>query len=337
MFGVFDSDFIHPTPLLRSIRIGPSVGLDNLYFKLETGHRTGSYKDRFAAAAVAEMKKKGQHTCIATSSGNTGAALAAYCAAADIRCCIAVVETAPPQKLIQMHAYGAEISRVRGFGLEPIVTEATFDRLKSSAGQSGCALQISAFCYSPIGMNGVETISREIASQLPEAAHVFSPAGGGGLTLAIARGFGQTNTSPAVHVVQPDGNDTMAGPLRAGASQGREVDCLTNISGLQVPSVLDGNEVISSCRKSGGAGHLVSDDAIWATQRRLAREEGVFVEPAGAVALTGAMKAAAQGEIEKDAPVDCIMSGSGFKDFHSIEQMTADSSCPLIECEEIEW
>ena len=37
------------TPLLRSRSIGPSAGLKNLYFKLETVNPSGSYKDRFAA------------------------------------------------------------------------------------------------------------------------------------------------------------------------------------------------------------------------------------------------------------------------------------------------
>src|ERR1700677_1597422 len=90
------------TPLLRSRRIGPSVGLSNLFFKLETVNPTGSYKDRFAAAAIADMLQHGKHRCIATSSGNTGAALAAYCAAGNLRCEIVAVQTAPDKKPKQM-------------------------------------------------------------------------------------------------------------------------------------------------------------------------------------------------------------------------------------------
>ena len=65
------------TPVLRSRRIGPSVGLKNLFFKLETTNPSGSYKDRFAVTAIADMLAHGKKRCIATSSGNTGAALAA--------------------------------------------------------------------------------------------------------------------------------------------------------------------------------------------------------------------------------------------------------------------
>ena len=121
------------TPLVRSRSIGPKAGLPSLFFKLETTNPTGSYKDRFAAAAISHMRAEGRTECLATSSGNTGAALAAYCAAAGLRCRIAVVETAPAGKLRQMLAYGAEILRVRGFGLDPDVTRQTFTRCNNSA------------------------------------------------------------------------------------------------------------------------------------------------------------------------------------------------------------
>ena len=63
------------TPLVKSRYIGPSLGLQNLYFKLENLNPTGSYKDRFASAFVSSLLEKGAGLCIATSSGNTGAAL----------------------------------------------------------------------------------------------------------------------------------------------------------------------------------------------------------------------------------------------------------------------
>src|SRR5438105_4436081 len=87
------------TPLVRSARLGPKSGLHNLFYKLETSNPTHSYKDRFAAMAVSQMLAAGKRRCVATSSGNAGSALAAYCAAAGIRCEIAIVETAPLGKL----------------------------------------------------------------------------------------------------------------------------------------------------------------------------------------------------------------------------------------------
>jgi len=327
------------TPLVRSRAIGPAAGLRNLFFKLETVNPTGSYKDRYAAAAISHMVAAGQKNCIATSSGNTGAALAAYCAAAHIRCRIAIVETAPAAKLQQMMAYGAEIYRVRGFGTDAAITARAITMLEALGKQPGHALQISAYQYSPHGMAGVESLAHELAEQRgAEIDHVFCPAGGGGLTLAVARGFenfSKTNCRPAVHCVQPEGNDTIAGALREGADAARDVACTTAISGLQVASVIDGHDVIRECRPTGGTGHQVGDEETWAAQRRLAREEGIFSEPAGAVALAGALKAAANGEVDPDSTIVCLVTGSGFKDATSVGKMNADADCPLITVEEI--
>jgi threonine synthase len=329
------------TPMVASRRLGPAAGLTGLHFKLEHTNPTGSYKDRFAASAISHMRARGESLCVATSSGNTGSALAAYCAAAGIRCKIAIVETAPQGKLLQMLAYGAELYRVERFGIDPDVTVRTFELLQTVAAAPHAALQISAFKFSPLGMAGVETISFEIAAQCESVTDVFVPAGGGGLTLAVARGFqqltayGRLAACPRVHCVQPVGNDTIAGPLRAGAARATDVQCTSSISGLQVPSVIDGDEVIAACRATGGRGYTVTDEAVYTMQRRLAREEGIFCEPAGAVAATGAMAALTSGEIHAASTVVCLVTGSGFKDSVSIERMVRDAGCPTIPWKEL--
>src|SRR5438093_9500409 len=303
------------SPLIRSRPIGPSAGLKNLFFKLETVNPSGSYKDRFAAAAVSHLRATGRRHCLATSSGNTGAALAAYCAAASVRCEIAIVETAPADKLRQMLAYGAELFRVRGFGLDPEITEKTFAMLQERGGRGDTMLVISAFRYCPVGMSGVQSISYELAEQLPERIdHVFCCAGGGGLTLAVIRGFGRLHESgqlqgglPRVECVQPEGNATIAGPLRRGRDRAEAVNCTTAVSGLPVPNVIDGGEVIPACRATGGTGHLVDDDFVWQVQAQLAREEGIFCEPAAAVPLAGALQAQAEGRLVDDATVVCLV------------------------------
>jgi threonine synthase len=321
------------TPLVHSRRIGPSCGLKHLYFKLETTNPTASYKDRFAVGAVSHMVAAGQTRCVATSSGNTGSALAAYCAAAGIECVIAIVEGAPLGKLQQMLAYGARLFRIRGFGIDPDVTAGTFQVVEALGTQPGSATQVSSWVYSPKGMSAVQTLGLELGEQGPRPPdHVFCQAGAGGMMLALTRGFaemvrrGRLPRSPRVECVQPEGNDTIASPLRQGAAEAREVRCTTKISGLQVPNILDGHEALQACRASGGTGHVVSDEEIWATQSRMAREEGIFCEPAGAAALAGALRAAAAGELDPEALVVCLVTGSGFKDPPSVERMLAGTS-----------
>ena len=330
-------------PLVRSRRLGPSVGLKNLFFKLEFTNPSGSYKDRFACAAISDMVAKGKTECIATSSGNTGAALAAYCALAGIRCEIAIVEKAPEGKLRQMLAYGATLYRIRGFGVDSQTSERVVQCLKTLSDRPQAQMQISAFAYSPVGMSGVCGISHELAEQLPTPIdHVFCMAGGGGFVVAIARGFdqlleaGRLSHRPRIECVQPEGNNTIAGPLRAGSPVGCTVACTTRISGLQVPQLIDGNDVISACRKSGGTGHVVTDEAVFEVQSRLAREEGLFAEPAGSTAVAGALQAARNGELDPDATIVCLISGSAFKDPTSLEAMTRKTECPMIELSDLQ-
>jgi len=227
---------------------------------------------------------------------------------------------------------------VRGFGLSAEITDEVIGLIRAKASAPGAALQISAFCCSPAGMNGVKTIGYELLEQCGEVDDVLVPAGGGGLTLAIARGIAdlQSPLRTRVHCVQPEGNDTIAGLLRAGEIRAREVKCTTQISGLQVSSVLDGHDVIAACRASGGNGHLTSDERIWAAQARLAREEGIFGEPAGAVSVAGALLALESGELDKDGRICCIITGSGFKDSPSVDRIVMNSDCPLMDPDEID-
>lgn len=336
--GVFITLGEGATPLVRSTKLARELGLAELWFKYEGANPTGSYKDRFAASAISHLVADGKRVCLGTSSGNTGAAVAAYCARAGLECYLAIVEGAPEGKLRQMLAYGARLVRIRNFGSSPKISGEVMNGLKGLAAEMQAGLEISAFVFSPRGMAGVMTISFEIAEALgPRAIQVFSPAGAGGLTLAVARGFEvfaerrSWRGRAKVHCVQPAGNDTIASPLREGAVQARAVESTTAVSGLQVGGVLDGHDVIAACRRSGGQGHIVTDEQAWEWQARLAKEEGVFCEPAGAVALAGVAEAVRRGELAKDEPIVCLVTGSGFKDERSLTRMVGSGATPLVD------
>jgi threonine synthase len=223
---------------------------------------------------------------------------------------------------------------VKGFGKDVGVTKTVMTNLNEAAKTHNNPVQISAYHYSPIGMAGVQTIAYEIAeSLLNETDHVFSPAGGGGLTLAVAKGFNVWKKFspdfriPKVHCVQPRGNDTISGPLRNGSANAEEIpSSTTSISGLQVPNVLDGNEVISMCKATGGTGHTVTDELIYQCQSELANKEGIFCEPAGAVALAGLKQAFENNEIGADDHVVCLITGHGFKDPVSADNISKNAA-----------
>lgn len=328
------------TPLLRSRWIGPEAGLDHLYFKLETINPTGSYKDRFAAAAITDMQAHGKTRVVTSSSGNAGSALAAYSAAAGMECQVAVFIGAPENKLKQMLAYGAQIWKIQDFGADPEITQEAFEYLRHVGSAADAQLQISSYQYSPVSMMGVEAIGSELVDQAVSMSrsidHLFCCAGGGGLLLAIVRGFEATlrqkkiECLPAMHCVQPAGNNTISGPLCEGLDQAQPCHSTTAIGGLQVASVLDGDTVIAACRQSGGTGYLVDDETVFEVQSQLARQEGIFCEPAAAVSLAGVLQAAKAGKIQREETVVCVVTGTGFKDQAALDRMLSSSVCPVV-------
>lgn len=324
------------TPLVRSHRIGPSCGLPNLWFKLENLNPTGSYKDRFAVMAISRMRESGKSVCLATSSGNAGAALAAACAAAQIPCQIAVVETAPAAKMVQMAAHGARLVRIKEFGLSRSVTARVFQQLQDHTRGTRAALEISAFQFSPESMSGVKTLAYEIVEELEgELHHVFCPVGGGGLALALAKGFRDWfdeagGNLPILHCVQPEGNDTLVGSLRdEGKTLAAIEKSTTRISGLQIPDLIDVPELSAMRRHHPMEGHLVTDEEIYFAQKRLANEEGIFAEPAGATSLAGLLRSLPSQSIRSDHHLVCVITGAGFKDLAGWK--TADVPVAMID------
>ena len=150
------------TPLIPSHRIGPECGWPDLFFKLESCNPSGSYKDRFIANEVTAMLRRGASGCVATSSGNTGSSLAAYCARYGLRCLILVNHDAPAGKLAQMQAHGALVVRIAEFVNDPAVTERVFESLRRFSERQNVPLVVSAYRYCPEGMSGVHDIACEL-------------------------------------------------------------------------------------------------------------------------------------------------------------------------------
>lgn len=323
------------TPLVRSRWIGPQLGLEHLSFKLEQTNPTGSYKDRFAARLVSLLVAGGHDLCLGTSSGNAGAAMAAYSAAAGIRCVLCVPADAPAAKLTQIQAYGARLLRIPGMVDSPGALRAVLDRLRAVVAARGMPLGTSAYALSPEAMKGNEPIGQELVAQLGAPPdRVFAPMGSGGLVIASRRGLLTAGAGATrVHAVQPASNDTLVSALHAGESRAREVTTPghTNISGLGIPIDLDASAALAAVRDSGGDGHLVDDDLVWEMQAHLVRHEGLYVEPAGAASVAGMWQAAqATGSnsraIGSHERVVCLLTGHGFKDERAAQRLAGAGS-----------
>ena len=99
--------------------ITPLIPLDskqnpNHYVKLDYLCPTGSYKDRGASVLLTHLTALGVTEVVEDSSGNAGAAIAAYSARAGIRCTIYCPESTSKGKLQQISAYGAALKLVPG-------------------------------------------------------------------------------------------------------------------------------------------------------------------------------------------------------------------------------
>lgn len=332
------------TPLVESRTIGPSLGLRRLFFKIEGANPTGSYKDRIAAVGLSRMRELGVTSWAATSSGNGGAALAAYGARAGMKGTIFTLETAPRAKLSQILAYGPRAVAVKGLGKDPDVEKNTFRTVRAICEANDWAMQITAHAFNPVGMEGTRTIAFELAEDLGAAPDcVYVPTGGGGLLCAIRKGFVEWRahgpmpglSETRIVCVQAEGCD----PINQAWREGREMRpipaCNSRMSGIQLTAPPDGDLALAAVRSSGGWATSVPDDESWAAQKRLAREEGLFCEPASATSLAAVIRDVAAGKLDPDAVVVCVLTGIGFKDANAVAAMSEGVDIPVVALDDL--
>ena len=84
------------TPLLHCERYGRRLGLERLYVKDESQNPSGSFKDRLAFTALAMAKRFDARAVGVSSTGNAGAAAAAYAARAGLPCIVLTVQGRHP-------------------------------------------------------------------------------------------------------------------------------------------------------------------------------------------------------------------------------------------------
>jgi threonine synthase len=272
------------TPLLRAPRISRRLGVE-LYLKCEGANPTGSFKDRGMTVAISRALEDGAHAVICASTGNTAASSAAYAARAGL---VAVVlqpaGAVASGKLAQARALGARLLEVRG----------SFDEALSAARELAArGTHVLVNSLNPDRLEGQKTAAFEIVEELGETPGVLAlPYGGGGNLTAYARGFGEVGDTPRL----------VAGEAAARSS--------TLASAIRIAAPAHAASAAEAVRASGGSVVALTDDAILDAWRELARDEGVFCEPASAAGL------AALGETELDpgSTVVCVITGHGLKD-----------------------
>jgi threonine synthase len=304
------------TPLVRSRAIGPQVGCDSLYFKLESCHPTGSFKDRGMVVAVAKAVEEGLSAVLCASTGNTSASAAAYGA----HCGLAVYVLVPHGRIAQ-----GKLAQAMAHGAKIITIDGNFDQALTLARQITEKHRIGLVnSVNPYRIEGQKTAAFEIVDALGDAPDfLFIPVGNAGNITAYWKGFVEyERAGKATH------RPRMMGFQAAGAApivEGKPVDDPQTIaSAIRIGNPASWRSAVAARDESGGTIAAVTDDEIMQAYYRLAREEGIFGEPASAASVAGFLKMASQGLNLKGERAVCVITGTGLKDPDTAQAAPAD-------------
>ncbi len=292
------------TPLIPLIHLSERLGVE-LYVKTEGTNPTGSFKDRGMVMAVAKAKEEGSDTIICASTGNTSAAAAAYAARANMRCIIVIPDgKIALGKLAQAVMYGAEIVAIQG----------NFDHaLKMVRRLSEIAPVTLVNSVNPYRIEGQKTAAFEICEQLGQAPDILAiPVGNAGNITAYWKGFKQFHETHGTKLPEMRGFEA-EGAAAIVRNQVIE-DPETIATAIRIGNPASWEYAVQAANESGGKIDEVTDEQILNAYRLLAREEGIFAEPASCASIAGVMKQVESGEIAKGSRVVAVLTGNGLKD-----------------------
>lgn len=281
------------TPLERSPWLSGIAGSD-VYFKLETQQRTGSFKLRGAYNAIASLGPDARARGLVTASaGNHGQGVALAASLLGAAALVFVPASAPEAKKRRIARWGAELREIEG-GYDEAHHAA-----ETHARRTGATF-VHAFS-DPAVVAGQGTVGLEILAELPEVRTIVVPVGGGGLVGGIgiaARALGtgirmvgaQTEATRAMHASLRAGR-LVSPPYGATLCEGLSGDVDDRSLALAARVV---DEIV-----------VVSEAAVRRAMRRLYEEEGIVAEGSAAVAVAAVLDGALG-----EGPAAVVLTGS---------------------------
>ncbi|MBM4044689.1 MAG: pyridoxal-phosphate dependent enzyme [Planctomycetes bacterium] len=320
-----------------------------VWLKLDYVMPTGSFKDRGATVLVSKVKELGVTRIVEDSSGNAGAAIAAYAAAAGIGCEIYVPARASGAKPTQIKAYGVKVVKVRG----------PRENAARKALEAAEACYYASHAWNPFFIEGVKTIAFEICEQLggrlgprqeaptcwgtspnkfgpPERADlgwrapdaVVTPVGNGTLLLGLHKGFGELLAAgvirhrPKLIGVQSEACAPLHKAFVSGSAQIPDVEKGASVAdGIAVAKPVRGRQIVDAVRKSGGHFVTVTDGEVGEALRELCRA-GFYVEPTAAAGWAGLK----QCDGLQGRQVVVVLTGSGLKSPTQVQKLLKASA-----------
>jgi threonine synthase len=293
------------TPLLPAPELSRRTGCE-VFLKVEGANPTGSFKDRGMTMAITKAVEEGSKAVICASTGNTSASAAAYAARAGLTCAVLVPQGKIAMgKLAQALVHGAQLLQVEG----------NFDDCLALASKLAIDYPVSLVnSVNQYRIEGQKTASFEIVDVLGDAPDIHClPVGNAGNITAYWQGYreyaadGTASRTPRMWGFQAAG----AAPIVTGQVVEQPSTIATAI---RIGNPASWTKALAARDESGGRIDAVTDRAILAAYRLLARSEAVFVEPASAASVAGLLQVAAAGELEPGQRVVCTVTGNGLKD-----------------------
>ncbi|MFL6056895.1 MAG: threonine synthase [Actinoallomurus sp.] len=287
------------TPLLPATRVSQLTGCE-VYLKVEGANPTGSFKDRGMTMAISKAAEEGAKAVICASTGNTSASAAAYAVRAGMVCAVLVPRGKIAMgKLAQALVHGAKLLQIDG----------NFDDCLELARKLAVDYPVALVnSVNKFRLHGQKTAAFEIIDALGAAPDVHClPVGNAGNITAYWMGYKESDARPRMLGFQAAG----AAPIVRGEPVASPQTIATAI---RIGNPASWDLALKARDESGGAIEAVTDRQILAAYRLLAREEGVFVEPASAASVAGLLQAGAEGLVRPGERVVCTVTGNGLKD-----------------------
>jgi threonine synthase len=295
------------TPLIRAPRLAEATDPRlSIYLKCEGFNPTGSFKDRGMTMAISKALEAGSRTVICASTGNTSASAAAYAARAGIRAFVVVPKGAVAiGKLSQAAIHGATVLTVDG-SFDQALTVVT------AIAQKYPVTLVNSI--NPYRLEGQKTAAFEVVDQLGRAPdYHLIPVGNAGNITAYWRGYRECYQAGKAKELP-----RMVGFQAAGAAPIYEnrviAEPKTVATAIRIGNPANWGLAVEAMKDSGGWIEVVSDEEILSAYRLLAREEGIFMEPASAASVAGLIKMAKAGRFEPGSTLVLTLTGHGLKD-----------------------
>lgn len=266
------------SPCPASIPLSLATGMQ-IYCKLDYLQRTGSFKERGARNALAQLSPEQQRRgVIAASAGNHALGLAYHAQMLGIPATVVMPRFAPLTKVVNCRRLNANVL-LHGSNIGEARSMA--DQLAAEKGLR----YINGF-DDPAIIAGQGTIGLELARQVPDLDAVIVPIGGGGLVAGVALALKALKPRVQVIGVEPERAASFTAALAAGRPV--QTDMLPTLAdGLSVPQV--GENAFTIARGLVDRVVLVSEHDLARAILRLMELEKAVVEGAGAAPLAACL------------------------------------------------